>query len=240
MLYIQYVLSRASVAFCATTDPCILQFLKLEISFCSFFIHSSFCFSFLRTSGDASSSWDNIWSESIAAWKTAKPVMLPVTHEKMRWTKLFLCLGFLCLLVRYSLPLFRDGPVYFCKLRFCTMTSPGLFHLSVDGFQADVLLCLCVCPPVLSFRREQRKGCSESYTPAFPTTSQVHLKMRSDDTRAPGAPLSLSLLLSLPHSPFLFLPHTLWTLTSTVACFDGRELLSTSGTAGALPSGERG
>lgn len=66
----------------------------------------------------------------------------------------------------------------------------------------------CVCPPVLSFRRKQRKGCSESYTPAFPTTSQVHLKMRSDDTRAPGAPRFLTLL---------FCSSLAFTLTA--ACF---------------------
>lgn len=128
----------------------------------------------------------------------------------------------LCVLAKYSQPLFRDGAVYFSPLRFCTMTSPGLFHLSVDGFQADVSLCLCVCPPVLSFWRKRRKGCSESYTPAFPTTSQVHLKTRSDDTRAPGAPLSLSLA---PASSLSFSVPPSRTFTATVACFEGRNLL---------------
>lgn len=118
------------------------------------------------------------------------------------------------------LPLFSDEAVYFCPVRFCTMTSPELFHLSVDGFQADVLLCLCVRLPVLSFQRKQRKGFSERYTPAFPATSQVHLKMRSDDTQASSAPLACSLLLS-----FLFLPGALSTFISTVACFERGKLL---------------
>lgn len=115
-------------------------------------------------------------------------------------------------------------------LRFCVMTSLGLFHLCADGFQADVLLCLCLCPLILSVWRKQRKGCSESYTSASLTTSWVHLKMRSDDTRAPGAPLSLPL--SLPHSSLSFPP---WhTFTLTVACFEGRNLLPDSHSARAL------
>lgn len=117
------------------------------------------------------------------------------------------------LLVKYIQPLFRDGIVYFCSLRFCTVTSPRLFHLLVDGFQADVLLCLCVQPPVLSYRRKRRKGFCERYTTAFPATSRVHLKMRSDDTWAPSAPLCCSRFLALPFCSSLVL---FWNIDSGV------------------------
>ena len=145
----------------------------------------------------------------------------------------------LCLLIKNCQSLLRNGAVYFSQLRFCAMTSLGLFHLSADGFQADISLCLCVRPPLLSFGRKQRKGCSESYTPAFATTSQVLLKMRSDDTRALGAPLALL----LPHSPFLFLhrTHSHWRWCAlkgenyyslaraiTLWCRKGREILVTA------------
>lgn len=102
-------------------------------------------------------------------------------------------------------PLFSDEAVYFCTLRFCAMTSPELFHLPVDGFQTDVLLCLCVRLSVLSFQRKQRKGCSERYTPAFPATSQVHLKM---SPRARGTPLASPLPSSI--LSLVFFQHSYW------------------------------
>lgn len=90
--------------------------------------------------------------------------------------------------------LFRDGAAYFCPLRFCTMTSPVLFHLPMDGFQADILLCHCVhtspLPPSLllscHFAGSKRKGCSESYTSAFPATSRVHLRNEVRWHTSPG------------------------------------------------------
>lgn len=94
---------------------------------------------------------------------------------------------------------------------------------SVSGWFPGRCLTLPLCAPsrpVLSFQRKQRKGFSERYTPAFPATSQVHLKMRSDDTQASSAPLACSLLLS-----FLFLPGALSTFISTVACFERGKLL---------------
>lgn len=57
---------------------------------------------------------------------------------------------------------------------FLPWLHPGSFISCVDGFQADVLLSLCALT-LLSchFCRKQRKDGSESYTPAFPTTTHT-------------------------------------------------------------------
>lgn len=58
--------------------------------------------------------------------------------------------------------------------------------------------------------------------------------MRSDDTEAPGAPLPLCFSRCL--TLLLYSSLTLFEHASTVACFDGSQLTSDSGTASVYPS----
>lgn len=102
---------------------------------------------------------------NIAGWhmeRTSSHVALQLSPDCPR---LLLCVW---LLRKTAPPLFRDGAVYFCLLHFCNMTSPGLFHLCADGFQADVLLCLCALPLILSFWKQAKKRLQWKLHPCLP------------------------------------------------------------------------
>lgn len=100
--------------------------------------------------------------------------------------------------LKHPQPLFRDGAVYFFPLRFCSMTSLALFHLCVDGFQAGVLLCPHPSPPFDFGEGKEKVAVKATPMPSLQPHRSIS-KMRSDDTRAPGALLSLSFSVS-PHT----------------------------------------
>lgn len=74
------------------------------------------------------------------------------------------------------------------------MTSPVLFHLSWDGFQAQLFLCLLYC----HLTGSKEKFAVKATPLPFPlATSQGRLEMRSDDTRAPVLNLRPNALFSV-------------------------------------------
>lgn len=104
-----------------------------------------------------------------------------------------------------------------------------LSSLMVSRQMSYSAFCVCApaCPlhlPVLPLFEEAMKEVAVKTTPLPPRQPHRSIfkkkrkekRMRSDDTRAPGALLS-----HVPRSPFLFRPRAL--VTSSVACFEGRK-----------------